>query len=339
MSDAPPRRAAAALIGLDPAALAASPHALQSPDAVWQEKNCYVDLWIGLLHALGLEPHALWPFALEGDFLGDQWTFSKPPPEDLRALYGIELFEMTVWRPLAEHALEHLAAGRPLAVEVDAWWLPDVAATDYRRQHTKTTIVMAALDLDARTLTYFHNAGCFTLHGEDLDGVLGPTDRADALPLYAELLRLEGLVRRDPADLRALARERLRAALARVDARPAGSPVARFAARVAEELPRLRAAGLDTYHAWAFVTVRQLGAAAELAARGLAWQAEGAADDEVAAMRAAQARLDAVATGAKALILKLARAVGTTKDVDAATLLAPIEAAWDAAFEALAALR
>ncbi|HEY8050190.1 MAG TPA: DUF1839 family protein, partial [Ramlibacter sp.] len=34
-------------------------HSLHSPQADWPEKNCYIDLWIELLHALGLEPLAL----------------------------------------------------------------------------------------------------------------------------------------------------------------------------------------------------------------------------------------------------------------------------------------
>jgi len=38
------------------------------------------------------------------DFEGDQWTFFKPPHEDLKALYGIDVQELYVWRPLLEHA-------------------------------------------------------------------------------------------------------------------------------------------------------------------------------------------------------------------------------------------
>ena len=35
-----------------------------------------------------------------------------------------------------------------MSVEADAWWLPDTAGTDYRQQHTKTTIVLADIDLE-----------------------------------------------------------------------------------------------------------------------------------------------------------------------------------------------
>ena len=36
----------------------AAPHALHQGERVWQETNCYVDLWIELLHGFGLDPRA-----------------------------------------------------------------------------------------------------------------------------------------------------------------------------------------------------------------------------------------------------------------------------------------
>ena len=184
---------AAVLPGLAAAGYAPHP-ALHGPQAVWGEKNCYVDLWIELLHTLGAEPLALWPFALEIDFEGDQWTFFKPPTTALRRLYGIDVQELTPWRPLAAQAIEHLAAGRWLSIEADAYWLPDVAGTDYRRHHAKTTIVLNDVDLQARRLGYFHNAGYFALDGEDFARLfhLADTDGAAEparLPLFAEFIR------------------------------------------------------------------------------------------------------------------------------------------------------
>ena len=44
-----------------------------------------------------------WPamgFTLRMDFEGDQWTFFKPPPEDLELLFGIDIHEMQPYRPL-----------------------------------------------------------------------------------------------------------------------------------------------------------------------------------------------------------------------------------------------
>ena len=64
------------IAGLDPAAY--QRHSLHGEQRIWVEKNCYVDLWIELLHALRLEPLAMLPFTLAIDFEGDQWTFFKP---------------------------------------------------------------------------------------------------------------------------------------------------------------------------------------------------------------------------------------------------------------------
>ena len=46
-------------------------------------------------------------------------------------------------------------------------WLPDTSGTDYRRQHTKSTIVIDDIDVEQRRLGYFHNAGYYQLEGED----------------------------------------------------------------------------------------------------------------------------------------------------------------------------
>ncbi len=92
-----------------------SPHPLHAEDRIWVEKNCYVDVWIELLHALGLEPLAMLPFIVAIDFEGDHWTFFKPRHDELRVLYGIDVQELNVWRPLIEHVREHVAAGKLVA--------------------------------------------------------------------------------------------------------------------------------------------------------------------------------------------------------------------------------
>jgi hypothetical protein len=297
------------------------PHALHGPDAVWLEKNCYVDLWIEVLASQGLDPHALWPCTVALDFEGDQWTFFKPPHDELRALYGVDVQELTVWRPLAEHAIEHLAAGRPLSIEADAFWLPDTAGTDYRQHHSKTTIVLNEVDLDARRVAYFHNAGYFEALGDDAANLLG-LEAAPVLPLYAEFVRTGRRVTRSTEELQMLALHHLGHHLS---FRPATNPVRRFAARLADDLPLLREYGLVYYHSWAFGTVRQLGAAFELAARGLAWQGEPAGSPAQDAARA----FDRIARDAKTLILKLARAVSSSRPADLAPLLDGMAQAWD----------
>jgi hypothetical protein len=319
--------AAAALPGLLPTHY--SCHALHASERIWTEKNCYVDIWLELIHALGLDPTAMLAFTVEIDFHGDQWTFFKPPHTELRALYGIDVHELYVWRPLLEHVLEHLAGGRLISTEADAYWLPDTAGSDYRRQHTKTTIVINAIDEQAPRLDYFHNAGYHRLEGEDFLRLfrLGAADDPAWLPLFAELVCCERL-RRLPA---ARLRESSRALLAtHVQGLPARNPVRAFAARFAAELPRLAAQGLPAYHAWAFGNLRQLGAASELSGLYLQWLEHGAGLEPVDLEPAAQAYLR-IAAGCKTLILKAARAVNRRTALDAAAELAALADAWDCA--------
>ena len=112
---------------------------------------------------------------------------------------------------------------------------------------------------------------------------------------------------------------------------PATNPVRRFAARLADDLPLLREYGLGYYHQWAFGTVRQLGAAFELAARGLAWQGAPAGSPLHDAARA----FDRVARDSKTLILKLARAVASPKPADLSPLFDGMAQAWDEGMAAL----
>ena len=295
------------------------PHALHGDASVWVEKNCYVDLWIELLHARGLDPHAVLPFVLALDFEGDQWTFFKPPLADLRTLYGIEVQELTVWRPLLDHALEHLDAGKWLSVEVDAFWLPDAAGTDYRRAHSKTTIVLNALDLTACRLGYFHNAGYFELAGEDFAQLFSIDSPPALLPPYAELIRGDRVIAHDAAELRALSTRLLAEHLAW---RPRSNPVTRFRDRLIADLPALQQAGLVHYHRWAFAGVRQLGAAFELASLYLRWLRPDAPP---------QAAIDAfehIAQHSKMLLLKIARAVSSGRALDARPVLDEMADAW-----------
>jgi hypothetical protein len=271
------------------------------------------------------------PFTLAVDFEGDQWTFFKPVLDELRELYGIDVQELTVWRPLIDHAIEHLAAGRLVCTEADAWWLPDTEATDYRRQHTKTTIAMASLDLDAGRLGYFHNAGYFELSGEDFRGLFrldAPADPA-FMPLFAELVRIDRIVRVPEAELAARSLALLRKHFAR---RPASNPLVRFGERIDADLPQLRAGGLARYHAWAFAGIRQAGSAFELAAQNLRWLA---GFGHPGLLPAAEC-FETVAHGNKALILKGARAVNTGKPLDTGLLIADMGQAWEQGMAALA---
>lgn len=303
------------------------PHALHREPYAWIEKNCYVDIWIELLQSLGLEPVAMFPFTLGIDFEGDQWTFLKPPLDELRDLYGLDVQEMSVWRPLIEHAAEHLDAGKLLSTEADAYWLPDTASTDYRRQHTKTTIVVNDLDTGRQRLGYFHNAGYYSLEGEDFRQLLRLDVPADAgvLPLYAELVRCDKIVRLGTADLAAVSARLL---CGYVERRPTSNPVRRFAARLERDLPQLLTRGLPYFHAWAFATIRQLGSAFELLAAHLRWQSEqGILDAEQ--LLAAARQFDVITQSNKTLILKIARAVNTCRPFDSGPGLEEMALAWD----------
>jgi len=299
-------------------------HSLHADDRVWIEKNCYVDIWIETIHAVGCEPMAMLPFVVALDFEGDQWTFFKPKHDELWDLYGIDVQELNCWRPLLAHAEEHLGAGKLISTEADAWWLPDTSGTDYRRQHTKSTIVLNELDAAGKRLGYFHNAGYYLLEGEDFE----KTFETPVMPFFAELVRIDRLVKRDVAELKSMSGVLLAKHLAR---RPRENPVTRFAERFTRDLPELQARGLPYYHAWAFATVRQLGAAAELMALYLRWLAP----PDAGQFAPAVAAYESISSGAKAFILKAARAVNSKKPFDPAGTFAEWATAWQTAIDVL----
>jgi hypothetical protein len=317
-----------------PDAAAYRRHDLHSAERLWTEKNCYIDIWIELVHSLGLDPVAMLAFTVAVDFEGDQWTFFKPPHEDLRTLYGIDVQELYVWRPLLDHAIEHLGAGRFISTEADAFWLPDTAGTDYRQQHTKTTIVLAEVDPQARSLGYFHNAGYHTLGGEDFAQLFRLEAAPDPayMPLFAELVRHDRVRREPAAALRSTSLELLRKHLRW---RSTDNPVRRFQVRFERDLPVMMERGLPYYHAWVFGSLRQLGASAELLALYVEWLGTAAGSDAAAAVPAGME----ISSLCKSLILKTARAVNSKRSLDAAAALEPIAVAWDRVTRALSSLR
>lgn len=299
------------------------PHELHRSERAWGESNCYIDVWIEVLHALGCEPYACLPFVLTIDWEGDQFTFFKPPHEELRTLYGVDVQELNVYKPLIDNACEMLRRGKIVLTEADAFFLPDTAGTDYRTQHTKTTIGIQEIDREARTLGYFHNSSYHVLRDADFTSLF----RLDAppdptfMPLFAEFVRTERVERLEPRELAVRSVALLRKQLGLL---PKGNPVTRFAETFREDVERLKGEGLNAYHVYAFATIRQLGAAFELGALYLRWlSGHGEAGlDECAA------DLSAISDASKSLILKTARAVGAKKAVDLAPMLADIETRW-----------
>jgi hypothetical protein len=302
------------------------PHRLHATDRCWTHTNCYVDVWIEVLHALGLEPIAACAFTLSTDFEGDQWTFFKMPPEDLRVLFGIEVSEMNVWRPMVEHVWEQLELGRLLTVEADSWFLPDTAGVSYRQAHVKSTIIPQDLDPDTGRLGYFHNEGYHELEGEDFAGVLGVGAQDPwKLPPYVELVRLDRMSSEEPPI--ELVAELTSQHLAR---RPHDNPLRRLAKRLDSDRTVLKERGIEYFHNYAFGTCRQCGASAEVAAAFVEWldARDGGGLDQ------AVVRLRSIAEGAKTVQFGLARIVAG-RGFDIQSPLDEMAAAWDEAMAVL----
>ncbi len=310
------------LLDLDPAQY--QPHPLHLPgERTYTETNCYSDIVFELIHARGDEPLAAVGFTIGIDFEGDQWTFFKPPPEDLVALFGIDIHEMQPYRPLPQQILEQISAGRTLIVELDSWYLPDTEATSYRREHVKTSVVAEGIDPEGERLRYFHNTSLHELEGEDYRGVfrLGRRFSDDVLPPYTELVRFDRGERLEEDELRREARRLLRGHLA---SRPRSNPFGRFASRLASELPVLLEGDAKLYHDYAFATVRMFGSGFEVAASHVDWLLGREAADSVDA-------LTSIVSGSKILSLKLAR----RKPFDPEPLLEELGAAWERAMTGL----
>jgi hypothetical protein len=297
-------------------------HVLHSSNRVYVETNCYADVLIELLQACGYEPLAAFGHLVRMDFEGDQWTFFKPPPEDLERLFGVDIHEMQPYRDMPTQIAEQLRQGRTMIVELDSWYLPDTASTSYRSAHVKTSVAADAIDPDRETLVYFHNAGLYELSGADYRGVFRIGEfSADVLPPYTELVRFDAGARLADDDLRAAALDIVRGHLAR---RPDSNPFERFGEQLTRELPNLLAGGPDDYHAYAFATVRMAGSAFEVAAAHVRWLLGEAAEPSAAAMIE-------IVEGAKTLSFRLAR----RRPFDVGPRIGALAAAWDRALDAL----
>lgn len=305
------------------------PHSLHGSDRTWSETNCYVDLWVELLHAMGADPVPALGFVFSAGFDGRQWDFVKFEPEDLRVLYGIEVAEMNIWKPFGEHLIENLHDGVLSTVEIDAFYLPDTEGTSYRSEHTKTTIVPTRIDEQSKTLDYFHNAGLFTLSGEDFDGALGRSVPAGvvALPPYVERITVDRSVFEAGPTAGDTDLTVVRSHVARADA---GNPVERLGQRIIEEIPMIREAGPDHFHLWSFGTLRQCGSTAELAAD----LAEYLGGRGVAGIADAAASFREVAVGAKSVQFRMARAA-RGREVDISESVATMATNWQTGMDAV----
>ncbi|MFO0878177.1 MAG: DUF1839 family protein [Gemmataceae bacterium] len=309
-------------LDLDPATYVR--HAIHREDRVWPETNCYTDIWIEFLHASGHDPLAALPFTLAIDFEGDQWTFFKPHLGDLLELYGIDVQELAIWKPLARHIEEQVSRGHPVIVELDSFHLPDTAGTAYRLEHVKSSVLAVAIDVPGQRLRYFHNQGYYELSGDDFVNALRlHQDDPAFLPPYVELVKPRGGALSGP-DLRAASIGLLRGHLRRM---PQDNPFTAFRARFEADLPELVALGLEHFHRYSFATLRQFGACFELAGDYLRW---------LGGLEGPAGEMAKIATGAKSLQFQLARAVTRKKPLD----LSPLDAmaqAWESSKKTLKA--
>lgn len=307
------------------------PHALHDPARHWGQTNCYVDLWIELLHALGCAPQAALGFTAGLDFEGDQFTFFKFPQHDLEQLFGLKALELAIYDSIAAQIMEQIARARFVLVEVDGFYLPDTVDVSYRIEHTKTTIGINVFNPAKRRMTYFHNAGYYLAEGDDFDALLRhvPTmaGNADLLFPYAEFVKDTGM---------RLPMQRLRdtaLALTRshVRARPRINPLALFADRLDRQGDELAARPPAFFHKYAFNTLRQLGSSFELLGAHLTWL-NAAADPRL--VQAANG-CDLIASGAKTMQFQMARAFARKKTQGLSKPLEGMAAIYDQIFAEL----
>jgi hypothetical protein len=290
-------------------------HRIHGEDRNWVETNCYVDVWVELLHAWSFEPIAALPFSFAIDFEGDQWTFFKFRHNDLLELYGLDVQELAIGGPLVNHIEEQVERGRPVLVELDSFFLPDTAGTAYQREHVKSTVAVNAIDIANEELGYFHNQAYHRLRGDDYANVLhsrGPADPA-RLPPYVEFVkRREGEALTGDALVQAsmkILRRQLRLV-------PTANPFTAYKTRFAIDIQWLINESMETFHRYSFATLRQFGACFELCATYLQWLDEMKTPGLLNAIRS----FNELSTGAKTIQFQLARSMARKKPLDMSIL-------------------
>ena len=299
------------------------PHSLHAIGRAYLETNCYADVLIELLHARGNEPLAMFGSVLRTDWEGDQFTYYKPPYADLELLFGIDIHEMLPYLPMPEHIEQQIHSGRTLLIEIDAWYLPDTANTSYHREHLKTTLAPEAIDREGEWMRYFHNAGLFELKGEDYRGAFRmlPHFTDDVMDPYVELVRFDEKPPLTGEELRHEARKLLAHHYAQ---RPARNPFLAWGERLQDDLPRLLAGDVKSYHEYAFVTARMVGSAFELCADHLDWVLHEQAIDAAASFRR-------IVEMSKTISFRLAR----RRPFDPEPTLIALAQSWDEGMQAL----
>jgi len=301
------------------------PHPLHGADAIWQETNCYIDLWVELLHGWALEPRAALAFTVAQDFEGDHFTFFKYPQMDLEKVYGIAVQEMAVYDTLQAHIVAQVERGHTVLVEVDSYYLPDTHATAYRREHVKTTVAIDRIDSQAQRVWYYHSLGYHSAQDEDYRGLLRLlpelASNGNILFPYAEC------VKRMWAPLASSALVDASVALMRhhLARRPAVNPVRRWRQVFGTHMDSLLARDDAYFHLYTFNLPRQFGANFEMLHHWMRWL------DEQGCMvpRPVSDAARTIATESKVLQFRLARAVARRRADPCMESLDMLESCYD----------
>ena len=302
------------IIKLDPEDY--SRHYLHGKDRIWAETNCYVDILIELIHSLGYEPSAALAFTLSVDFEVDQWTFFKFPHQDLYEMYGLDIQELNPWVSLQKHVEEQVAAGRPVLVEMDSFYLPDTKGTAYKSIHTKTTIAVNEIDCDAGCMGYFHGQDYYLLDGEDFQNIFQADGLAHErmLPPYIEIMKLN----RSPQsiNLSELTKQSVESLKRHLQMLPKRNPFESFRERFEQDVKWLAEQPMQTFHGYSFATLRQYGACFELSSSFLDWL-EQQGEKDLGEIAKGYRKISEIA---KVFQFKLARTIAKKKPLDYAPM-------------------
>jgi Domain of unknown function (DUF1839) len=306
-------------------------HWLHTDVSDWPETNCYVDVWIELLQVLHLDPIAALGFTIRTDLESDQWTFYKFRHHDLEQLYGLVVIELNPWTTVIDQITTEVSAGRPVLVEVDAWYLPDTTGTSYQSKHVKTTIAVLEVDPKAERLVYAHNRSVHIASGDDFRGVFA-LDAAPVLPPYIESVRLDRQSAPSPEFVHRYATEALRD---HVRLAPEVNPFERYQDKFERDLERMAGRGMEFFHDYAFSSYRQFGSAFFLAAAHLEWLRDTGTKLDSGQLSAAADSFRAISSTARALQMRSARTAVTGKIVDASSTLQSLAENYDRGLSAL----
>ncbi len=311
-----------------------APHALHQGERVWQETNCYIDLWIELLHGFGLDPRAAFAFTVTQDFEGDQFTFFKFPLEDLERLYGTQVQELAIYDSLEDRVHAQTLRGHTVLAEVDGYYLPNTRATSYRREHPKTSVGIDFIDPVARRLGYFHNTGYHLLEDDDYDGIFRKLphlrDQPNLLYPYVEFVKQV----RPPLEGNALAQTSAELLCAHLGRRPPHNPIALWRAAFPAQLDELLSRGEGYFHLYSFNLMRQLGANFEFLSKYLLWLNERGFNMPAEIIAGAQT----IASEAMVMQFRLVRAMARKRPDTCSDCFDTLEAAYDRTLPPLVAL-